>query len=211
MNWLNRIIPGRGEAGDTNHPGLAAWRALPEADLARPHFETRYVVVNTEASHLDLERARLLSVAAIGVNGGRITAADSHYATLGDTPAEALQSLLEVAGKAPLVVFNARFNRVLLERAFAAHFGLEPQLLWLDLYVLLPALFPELHNQPVRLAEWMASFGIETFQRHHALGDAWAIAQLLLAAQARAQQQGAGNARALADIERSRRQLWQIA
>ena len=32
----------------------------------------------------------------------------------------------------------------------------------------------------------MAAFGIETFQRHHALGDAWAIAQLFLAAQARA-------------------------
>jgi DNA polymerase-3 subunit epsilon len=214
MNWLNRIIPGRSDAGDTGHPqhaALAAWRALPDTDPGRPHFETRYVVVNTEASHLDLERTRLLSVAAIGVDGGRISAADSYYATLGDAPADALQGLLGIAGKAPLVVFNARFNRVLLERAFAAQFGLEPQSIWLDLYVLLPALFPELNDHPVRLADWMASFGIETFQRHHALGDAWAIAQLLLAVQARAQQQGAGNARALADIERTRRQLWQLA
>ena len=52
----------------------------------------------------------------------------------------------------------------------------------------------------------MESFGIDTFQRHHALGDAWAIAQLLLAAQAKASARGAHSPQALADIERSYRQ-----
>jgi DNA polymerase-3 subunit epsilon len=53
----------------------------------------------------------------------------------------------------------------------------------------------------------MKAFGIETFQRHHALGDAWVIAQLMLAAQSRALQAGTSSARSLADLERNRRQL----
>ena len=97
-----------------------------------------------------------------------------------------LAGLLGVVGKSPLVVFNASFNRSMLERALNEHLGLAPSFVWIDLYFLLPSLFPEKRDRPGRLADWMAAFGIETFQRHHALGDAWAIAQLFLAAQARA-------------------------
>ena len=107
-------------------------------------------------------------------------------AVLDPAPGEALAGLLGVVGKSPLVVFNASFNRSMLERALNEHLGLVPSFVWIDLYFLLPSLFPEKRDRPGRLADWMAAFGIETFQRHHALGDAWAIAQLFLAAQARA-------------------------
>ncbi|WP_341650249.1 hypothetical protein [Thauera humireducens] len=72
----------------------------------------------------------------------------------------------------------------MLERTLEAHLGLAADWLWIDLYFALPALFPERFERPTRLADCMSSFGIETFQRHHALGDGWAIAQLFLAVQA---------------------------
>ena len=76
MNWISRFIGGRGE-GDALEPGiaeaLAHWQALPDVDLSRAHFEARYVVVNTEATGLDLDRDRLLAVGAIAIDGGLIT------------------------------------------------------------------------------------------------------------------------------------------
>ena len=189
MSWLSRLKAARGGAQALSpraEQTLRSWQALPDAVVDRPHFESRYVVVNTEATGLDLDNDRLLAVGAVGVDGGLLQPADAYYAKLEPAPAEALAGLLGLMGKSPLVVFNASFNRSMLERTLQEHLGLSTSFLWVDLYFLLPSLFPEKHDRPARLADWMAAFGIETFQRHHALGDAWAIAQLFLAAQARA-------------------------
>ena len=56
----------------------------------------------------------------------------------------------------------------------------------------------------------MAAFEIETFQRHHALGDAWAIAQLFLAAQSRALSLAVTNPRALAEHAQAYRQKLKV-
>lgn len=209
MNWITRIIGGRTEAQPLE-PGvaetLAHWQSLPDADLDRAHFETRYVVLNTEATGLNLDRDRLLAVGAIGVDAGLVASEDSYYATLEPAPGPALSSLLAFSRKAPLVVFNAAFNLGMLEPVIEDRLGVSFDSPAIDLYFLLPALFSELHSSPVRLGDWMASFGIETFQRHHALGDGWAIAQLFLAAQARGLAQGASSPRALIELERAYRQ-----
>ena len=113
-------------------------------------------------------------------------------------------------GKNPLVVFSASFNRNMLERALQEHLALTTELLWLDLYFLLPSLFPEKLERPSRLGDWMTAFGIETFQRHHALGDGWAIAQLFLAAQARALSLGVATPRGLAEHEQAFRHKLKI-
>ncbi len=207
MNWLGRFVnresPVPEEAG-----ALRDWLALPVADPTRAHFETRYCVVNTESTGLDLERDQLLSVAAVAVDGGLLDPAQSCYARLEPDPDAALREWLVFVGKGPLVVFNAGFNRGMLERALSARLGIETGLPWIDLYFVLPALFPERISAPVRLGDWLNIFGIETLPQHRALGDAWAIGQLFLAVQARGLQNGAGCARALIDIERNRRQLW---
>jgi len=208
-NWLSRFLSSRDNEttlSDEATLALQGWFDQPAADNASAHFETRYVVVNTEATGLNLEKDRLLAVAAIAVDGGLLDPHDSYYGPLTQQPASTLAELLGVTGKAPLIVFNAAFNRTLLERAISEHLGIDSEWLWIDLYFLLPALFPERIERPARLAAWMEDFGIETFQRHHALGDAWAIAQLFLAAQARAAELGAHTPRALADIERAHRQ-----
>lgn len=208
MKWLTRLLPGRREA-TTLPPGLretlAHWATLPPADLTRTHAETRYVVLNTRASGVNAETDTLHSVAAIAVDGGRIDARHSFHATL-DADIEArLSELVSFAGTGPIVVFNAELNRTLLERAFRRHLGLTPQWLWLDLYWLLPALFGEVHARPARLSRWMDSLGLSTFQRYHALGDAWVLARMLLALQSRALAEGRRSPHSLADLEASLR------
>lgn len=210
MKWLSRLLPGRGEA--TSLPPelretLAHWATLPPADLARPHAETRYVVLNTRASGVDAERDTLHSVAAIAVDGGRLAPRHSFHATLDADIPSRLTELVTFTGTGPVVVFNAELNRTLLERAVRRHLGITPQWLWLDLYWLLPALFGEVHAKPARLSRWMDSLGLGTFQRFHALGDAWVIARLLLALQSRALAEERRSPHSLADLEASLRSI----
>jgi DNA polymerase-3 subunit epsilon len=213
MSWLSRLKTARGSQSPLSEEAeraLEAWHALTEPVHEHPHFESRYVVLNTEATGLDLERDRLLAVGAIAIDGGLLHPQDAYYAQLEPSPGDALASLLGFTGRCPLVVFNATFNRTLLERAFARQLGFTPEFLWIDLYFLLPSLFPERLERPGRLADWMAAFEIETFQRHHALGDAWAIAQLFLAAQSRALSLAVTNPRALADHAHAYRQKLKV-
>lgn len=211
MNWLSRLLASRAnpELDFALRARLEHYASRQERDLGLSHFETRYVVVNTEASGLDLDKDPLLAVAALAVEGGVIKPAKSLYVPLGDKPGAALADLLEFIDRAPVVLFNSSFNQVHLKRAFEQHLGLDFDLTCIDLYWLLPVLYPELHAFPSRLADWMAAFDIETFQRHHALGDAYAIAQMLLAALGRSLAQGIVTPRALADAERSYRWLHQ--
>lgn len=209
-NWLSRLLTSRSDTRGLDlalRETLSAWQSTPPADTTKSHFETRYVVLNTESSGLDAERDRLLSVAAIALASGTIVAEDSYYADIGSDAATVLANLLTFTGSGPVVVYSASLNKVVLERALEQHLGLVPDWIWLDLYWLLPALFPERIARPTRLVEWMRSFGIETFQRHHALGDAYAIAQLMLAAEGRATRRSLGNAKNLAEVERRQRRL----
>ncbi len=206
MNWLSRFVSGsRPPLPDAVEARVTAWHQASTPDLAHPHFETRYVVVNTEATGLSLEKDKLLALSAIAIEGGVLSSRNAIYLPLDDDPAEALSQLLAFAGRSPWVVFNASFNRKLLERAFDGRFGFEPDPVWMDLQWLLPALFPEHHADLVRLGDWMEAFEIETFQRHHALGDGLAIAQLLMAALGRAHTTGAVSGRNLVEMERTRR------
>ena len=129
MSWLSRLKAARGGAQALSAQAeqtLRTWHALPDAVLDHPHFESRYVVVNTEATGLDLDSDRLLAVGAVGVDGGLLHPTDAYYATLDPAPGEALAGLLGVVGKSPLVVFNASFNRSMHERALNEHLGLVP-------------------------------------------------------------------------------------
>ncbi len=210
MNWLTRLLSTRRgpELLDEGlREALTRWQGLAQPDLARPHFETRYVVLNTEASSVSPTKAELLAVAAIALEGGTLSAADSYQSPLAPDPVAAMARLLTFSAKGPIVVYNASLNRVMLEHAFDSHLGLEPEWVWMDLYWLLPALFEERLDKPTKLGDWMQAFGIDTFRRHHALGDAYAIALLMLVAEARALKRGLASPRSLIDLERSRRQL----
>ncbi len=209
-NWLSRLLTSRGDDSGLDialRETLSAWQSTPPADEAKSHFETRYVVLNTESSGLDVERDQLLSVGAIALESGTLVAEDSYYADIGNDAATVLVNLLTFAGSGPVVVYSAGLNKAMLERELETQLGIMPDWIWLDLYWLLPALFPERIARPTRLVEWMRSFGIETFQRHHALGDAYAIAQLMLAAEGRATRRSYTSPRSLAELERKQKRL----
>lgn len=214
MNWLTRLVGHRAETdrlAPTIQDALRRWAELPAADLSKPHFETRYVVLNTEASGLNLDKDRLLAIGAVAIEGAQLSPQASHYVSLTQDPAAGLAELLTFGEKGPIVVYNATFNRTLIERAFLKHLGITPDWLWIDLYWLLPGLYEDYLDRPCRLADWMRAFDIETFQRHHGLGEAWAVAQLMLAAQSRALLLGVSSPRSLSDLERMRRQLMRQA
>lgn len=204
MSWLSRLLSNRADVSSLDtalRETLTQWHMLPAPDLNKSHFETRYVVVNTEATGANVARDRLLSVAAIAINRELVVSAESLYASLEPDPATALTNLLSFVGNDPVVVFNSAFNRKMLEHAFSQQLGIDPEWTWIDLYWILGTLFPVMPAYGTRLAEWMRVLDIETFQRHHALGDAFAVAQLMLAVQSKARARGIYTPRSLSELE----------
>ena len=104
-----------------------------------------------------------------------------------------------VGRNSPLVVvFNATFNRTMLERAFSEQLDFTPEFLWIDLHFLLPR-FASPSAWNVRSARRPDGLRGRDLQRHHALGDAWAIAQLFLGWRSRAHSRSRSPIRALAE------------
>ena len=207
MNWLSRFLPGGGPGlSPEQQAGLDLVAGLPAPDLTRSHYETRYVVVNTETGPADGAQ-RLLAVGAVAINRGLIHADDAWQARLGDKPADALIGLLRFIARAPVVVFNAPFNRGVLERAFEQHLGTLPALEWLDLMVLLPSLYSERIGGQARMDAWLDAFGIERLAPRDALLEAYAVAQLHQVALTRARHQGLASAQDLLETQSSRKWL----
>lgn len=189
----------------------------------------RWVVLDCETSGLDPAHDRLLSVGAVAVCGGRIELAESFSAVLrqdvasdaanilvhgiggelqrnGRPAGEVLREFSDFLGEGLPVAFHAPFDDAVLRRAMARQPGLRAPRDWLDLAQLAPALCP---GSPARarraLDDWLEEFGIACPQRHDALADAYATAQLLLVLLAEAERQGAGTLNRLRRLERAGR------
>lgn len=207
MNWLSRLLPGGGpDLSAENKAALDAIAALPGPDLARSHFETRYVVLNTETGSSD-GSPRLLSVGAVAINRGLIHPSQAYRANLSADPASALVGLLQFIARAPVVVFNAPFNQGILNRAFEEFLGDPPALEWLDLMVLMPSLYAERIDGQARMDAWLAAFGIDRLDLSDAVLEALAVAQLHQVALAGAQTHGLPTPRDLLDTQNSRKWL----
>ena len=190
MNWLSRFLPGSGPGlSPEQQTSLEAIAALPACDTGRSHYETRYVIVNTETGPQDGGGQRLLAVGAVALNHGLLHPGDAFQASLANAPADALIGLLRFIGRAPVVVFNAPFNQGTLERAFEQHLGSRPELDWIDLMVLMPSLYPE------------------RIDHRDALLEALAVAQLHQVALARASVQGLPTPRDLLETQSNRKWL----
>jgi DNA polymerase-3 subunit epsilon len=189
------------------------WRAAP---LLPPDIRAdtaRLVVVDVESSGLDPAHDRLLAIGAVALEGGALVLAQSFEIVLqqpeassvdnilvhgiggdaqraGAAPAAALAAFLDFARRDPLLAFHAPFDRLLIERALRQHLGLRFEATWLDLAWLAPAVCGERGDRASTLDHWLAAFGIENAERHNALADATATAQLALAVMARAAARG---------------------
>jgi DNA polymerase-3 subunit epsilon len=177
-------------------------------DRGPPTDDARWVVLDVEASGLDMRRDRLLAVAAVAVHRGTdrpvVDVGDSFEVVLrqpelpaspdkgnillhgigvgaqrgGVAPADALAAFAAWVGRSPLIAFHAEFDRTLLDRA-SRDAGRAPLAgAWLDLAPLAAVVHPEVRARA--LDDWLAHFGIACALRHQAAADALATADLLL-------------------------------
>ena len=190
---------------------IAAWRRRAVPSLREKHAATRYVVVDVETSGLDTRADSVIAIGAAGVEGSELRVDDVFSVVLrqtrtsahdnvlihqiggeaqrsGEDPARAVADFLEFAGRGPLVAFHAEFDRAMLKRAVREHLALRVESPWIDVAALLPLLFPD--GGCESLDQWIAHFGLEAFERHDALADAWVTAELFLIALAAADRRG---------------------
>jgi DNA polymerase-3 subunit epsilon len=213
------------KVGGASEDRLRRWAALPAAQLALPHGRTRYVVVVPATARHALRHDRLISIGAVGVGRAQLDLADCFAAVLrqpraradadvlrhgvgaeaqlaGVDPKHAMLDFLDFVGKAPLVAFGAGVARPVVERAVKSILGVPFRPPWLDLAALLPALFRE--SRCASRDEWQHRFGIAAGTRPDVLADAYATAQLLLAALDAAARAGWGNAAQLIALQERR-------
>lgn len=226
MNWLARLFGKKPELSAEQLARLAAWKALPSADLAAASDASRYVVVDVETSGLNMHSDRLIAIGAVAVSAGAIQLADSMEIVLqqhrisdrenilihgisgtvqaeGVPPADALLDFLEFLGKSPLLAFHVAFDKTMIDRALKTFLGLRFKHPWADLAYICPALYPELARSHKSLDHWMRRFDISNFARHSALADAVSTAELLLALREQLQAKRILNFKAMHDLEKA--------
>ena len=164
------------------------------------HRRSRYVTVDVETTGLDMHRDRLLSIGAVSVDRGRIDLGGCFEIVLrqdessttdnilvhriggqrqlgGVDRSAALLQFLEYVGHAPLVAYRAEFDRTVLDRTLREVLGTQTMSRWIDLAELLPALYPG--NENKTMDDWLRAMNITMIERHDALADALATAQML--------------------------------
>ena len=188
----------------------------------------RFVAMDLETSGANMHADRIISIGAVAVAGRTARHADSFEVVLrqdqesrvdnilihqiggqeqraGEEPVGALLSFLEYLDGSIAVAFRAEFDATVLRRELHAQLGIRTRQRFLDLAVVLPALFPGTPNDT--LDDWTAHFGLPPIGRHHAIADAYANAQLLLLVLEQAQRIGLRTAGDLLDLEKSQRWL----
>ena len=211
MSWLPAWFGNRAALPAADAARLAAWQALPQSKLDKPAQTARLVVVDCETSGLAPAADRLLSLGAVTLDAMKVDLAAGFEAVLrqqlpsatanirvhgigaeqqlgGEDPADALMRFLEWSAKAPLIAYHAPFDAMFIRRAMRQHLGVDPRLHWLDLAAILPPLFDA--PRDLALDHWLERFGIETVERHCALGDALVTAQLAQIALRKAESRG---------------------
>lgn len=230
MGILGTVVDyllGGPKVGGPDEERLRRWFAIPAQPAGLPHARARYVVVDTETTGLDMKRDRVIAIGAAGVDGGVLRLADCFDVVLrqeraspdanilihgiggeaqlaGAEPKQGVLAFLEYLAKSPLVAFRADFDRTMLARAVKSVLGVPFHHPWIDLAVLLPALFPR--AEATTLDDWLGHFRLVGAERHHALADAFATAQLLQIVLDAADRVGMRTAADLVAIQRA--QVW---
>lgn len=230
MNWLTRLIHKAPPLTPGQASRLEAYRALPACDTRSPLAAQRFVVVDVESTGLNLFTDKLIAIGAAEVTQQQLQLGHGFEAivrqaapssvdnilvhgiggteqTSGADPVDALLAFLHYLGNAPLVAYHADFDRTMIQRALREFLGITLNNPWLDLAQLAPALYPEQSDKRYALDDWTALFGIENLNRHNAVADACATAQLLLVLLARARARGLTRVQDAIQLEKDQRWL----
>lgn len=208
-----------------------AWKAIALTHGTRPVNAGRIVVLDVETSGLDLRKDTLIAIGAVAICHGRIDLNDAFDIVLrqenvssksnilvhgiaggvqrnGMAPAEALMQFLEYIGGDPLAAFHVAFDQTMLEKSLRSWLQTDlKRRQWLDLAYLAPALLRDhaLHNKT--LDDWMRLFHIRNQQRHQAVADALATAELFLCLNKTCEARNMRTLNSLSTLERQYRQL----
>lgn len=184
----------------------------------KPLDELRIVVVDAETSGFDVNKDRLLSLAAVPLRGREINIADVHswlvYQTAsgvtdaarihgilpsdtraGQAEAQVMEELLPLLHGAVMVGHHIHFDAALIDLALRRRFGVglrNPLLDTADLAQIAVDAFARTgyaNQRPPTLDEVCSHLEIATMERHTAPGDAFTTAQLFLLLCARLRQQ----------------------
>lgn len=231
-SWLSRLLGGEVQREvpltGAQQQAIVDWKNLPVPDAGLPHQLCRYIVADVESSGLNMAKDKLISIGAVAVVNGIIDFNDAFEVVLrqdevsthanilihgiggsaqrdGMDPPQALIAFLQYLGKSPLVAYHALFDQRMIARAMDDYLGLKFDLTWIDLAWVLPDIFRETIAEQVDLDDWLGLFNIENIQRHNAVSDAFATAQLLQVAIARGGQRNAPSPASFMQIEKSRR------
>ncbi len=233
MAWYSRLFPADTSPVDltaSQRQAVAGWQNLPDADLKRSHYRTRYVVVDVATLADSTRRDRLVALGALAVTDGLIDFSQAIELRLNNSPVasersvlsgepitaslmsptEALIAFLAFAGKAPLIAFHASYAARVVISAVAEHLGGDLRQPWIDLAWVLSDLFRQgTRDSTESLDTWLAYFGVECLQRHDVVADAYATAKLLQITIAHAARKGFVSPSALLELEKARRHLYQ--
>jgi len=188
----------------------------------------RMVVVDLETTGLRANRDRLISIGAVTVRGYSLILEESferilrqespsdadnilihrigaHQQLGGVDPAAALRDFQHFVGDSPLIAYRAPFDAQVLRREFVMTLGQSPHWPFVDLAVSLQILWPE--TRANTLDAWAERFRLQIPNRHHAVADALATAQLLLIALSRMEELGWHTLEDLLNLEKRRRWL----
>lgn len=188
----------------------------------RPLREQRFVVLDLETTGLNMRRDLVLSIGAVVIENGAIELSQQFERTLhrpdhhasastlihgiapsevarGVDPTEALLDFMEFVGDSPLLAFHAEFDRRMLTSALKQSLGYRLQHRFFDVAEIAPLLCPQSRIRHNGLDEWIAEFGLQVQQRHHASADALVTAELSLMLFSKARRQGADS---LIELER---------
>jgi DNA polymerase III subunit epsilon len=223
MEWLAQLFRPTAELTPELVQRIRSWRETEDLDERTSIWRTRFVVVDVETSGLNVRKDRLLSIGAVAVDEGRLSAGDGFDVVLrsdersghanilihgigpaaqaaGQEPEEALMAFLEYTGRQPLVAFHAGFDEAVIGRRLRGTLGVRLPNLWLDLALLAPALVPEARLMQAGLDDWLNYFRLRVLSRHRAADDAFATAELFLVLLARARARGVDSVGALRGV-----------
>ncbi len=199
-------------------------RSLTWPDERAPLAQTRFAVVDTETTGPDPRRAELLAIGTCFVDEAALRLDASFEVPVRPaTPSGEANILIHGIGKARqssglpvgdaiaewvlhatpavLVGYHALFDATVIARHARAAIGARLPMQWLDVGLLLPALTTRDAPRVRPLDHWLDRFGIRCTQRHGALPDAFATAQLLLIVLDRARLRGIGDVRGLRALQ----------
>ncbi len=223
MSWLANLFatssPSDQRLPFDQQQRLRDWWQLAAVDLSLPHRQSRYVVVDVEGGGNESPNHRPIVIGAVAVVNGLIGFKDAFQLSLPEEGAsfstaidlqvsQGLLDFLHFVGKSPLVFYHAMFAAKSLEGILASKLRFELVQPRLDLALVMPDLFRELGESNWRLDTWLEHFKIDSIDRQRAVSDAYATAQLLQIAQARAAKNGFPTPESLFELEKARRQMY---